>query len=259
MAFSGAAQDAGPGLGVYAPPVKSHLHSDNPGTDNRFARLSFFRQDPLIFLYYADLRMKIYLLSALALAASLSLAGCNKTSAPDTAAPAAAASAKTTTEPVSIAAITAQATGFTVGEPMSAHTVYVFFDAECPHCADLWEAAKPLKSEAKFVWIPVGVLNKASTEQGAALLASKDPASAMDAHEASMRAHQGGIVVSGDLDAQRAEVKKNTDLMVRFGFDAIPTIIAINAKTGKLVTQEGASGTAALATLVGLRVPDPAS
>lgn len=205
--------------------------------------------------------MKIHLLPAVALAASLTLAGCDKTPAPSTATPAAAASAsaKASSEPVSIAAITATATGFTVGEPMSAHTVYVFFDAECPHCADLWEAAKPLKSEAKFVWIPVGVLNKASTEQGAALLASKDPARAMDAHEASMRAHQGGIVVSGDLDAQRAEVKKNTDLMVRFGFDAIPTIIAINAKTGKLVTQEGASGTAALATLVGLRVPDPAS
>lgn len=205
--------------------------------------------------------MKIHFLPAVALAASLALAGCDKTPAPSTAAPEAAASAtaKATTEPVLIAALTAQATGFTVGEPMSAHTVYVFFDAECPHCADLWEAAKPLKSEAKFVWMPVGVLNKASTEQGAALLAAKDPASAMDAHEASMRAHQGGIVVSGDLDAQRAEVKKNTDLMVRFGFDAIPTIIAINAKTGKLVTQEGASGTAALATLVGLRVPDPAS
>ncbi|MGH8822022.1 MAG: thioredoxin domain-containing protein [Rhodoferax sp.] len=199
--------------------------------------------------------MKINLLSAAVLAASLALTGCDKTPTPAPAAPAANTSAKATSEPVSIAAITAGATGFTVGEPMAAHTVYVFFDAECPHCADLWEAAKPLKSEAKFVWIPVGVLNKASTEQGAALLASTDPATAMDAHEASMSAHQGGIVVSGDLDAQRAEVKKNTELLTRFGFDAIPTIIAINARTGALVTQEGASGTDALATLVGLQIP----
>ena len=199
--------------------------------------------------------MKINLLSAAVLAASLALAGCDKTPTPAPAVPATNTSAKATSEPVSIAAITGGATGFTVGEPMAAHTVYVFFDAECPHCADLWEAAKPLKSEAKFVWIPVGVLNKASTEQGAALLASADPATAMDAHEASMRAHQGGIVVSGDLDTQRAEVKKNTDLMTRFGFDAIPTIIAINARTGALVTQEGASGTDALATLVGLQIP----
>ena len=203
--------------------------------------------------------MKLHLLSAAVLAASLALAGCDKTpTPPPTPAPAAPAtntSAKATSEPVSIAAITAGATGFTVGEPMAAHTVYVFFDAECPHCADLWEAAKPLKSEAKFVWIPVGVLNKASTEQGAALLASTDPATAMDAHEASMRAHEGGIKVTGDIDAQRAEVKKNTDLMTRFGFDAIPTIIAINARTGALVTQEGASGTDALATLVGLQIP----
>ena len=197
--------------------------------------------------------MNSKLLFAAALAASMALAGCNKTASPGPAA--AASTAKTASQPVSIAAIAAEAKGFTVGAPMSAHTVYVFFDAECPHCADLWEAAKPLKSEAKFVWIPVGVLNQASTDQGAALLASKDPAAAMDAHEASMRAHTGGIKTTGDTDAQKAEVKKNTELMIRFGFDAIPTIVGTNAQTGKLVTQEGASETPALATLLGLRIP----
>ena len=49
------------------------------------------------------------------------------------------------TVPVSLAAIEAEARGFTVGSPMSARTVYVFFDPQCPHCAALWEAAKPLK------------------------------------------------------------------------------------------------------------------
>jgi len=184
-------------------------------------------------------------------ALSLLLTGCNKTpvtSGADT-------TAKAASQPVSIAAITAEAKGFTVGAPMSSHTVYVFFDAQCPHCAELWDAAKPLIPQAKFVWIPVGLLNQASTEQGAALLASSDPVTAMDAHEASMRAHQGGIKASGDIDAQRAEVKKNTDLMTRFGFSSIPTIVAANAQTGALVTQEGASGTAALATLLGLQIP----
>ncbi|TAM45198.1 MAG: DsbC family protein [Burkholderiaceae bacterium] len=202
--------------------------------------------------------MKIHPLLTAVFLATLALAGCDKTPAPAPAAPAASATAtsdKAASEPVSIAAITASATGFTVGEPMAAHTVYVFFDAECPHCADLWEAAKPLKTEARFVWIPVGVLNQASTDQGAAILASKDPAAAMDAHETSMRAHLGGIKTTTDTSAQKAEVKKNTELMIRFGFDAIPTIVATNAQTGALVTQEGASATPALAKLLGLRIP----
>ena len=198
--------------------------------------------------------MNTKFLSAAVVAVSLLLAGCNK--APSTAG--ADTTAKATSQAVSIAAITADAKGFTVGAPMSAHTVYVFFDAQCPHCAELWDAAKPLQPQAKFVWIPVGLLNQASTEQGAALLASTDPATAMDAHEASMRAHQGGITASGDIDTQKAEVKKNTDLMTRFGFDSIPTIVGTNAQTGALVTQEGASGTAALATLLGLKVPTEA-
>ena len=81
----------------------------------------------------------------------LSLAACNDASSPaggDTAPKAAATS-------VSIEAIAAEAKGFTVGSTMSVRTVYVFFDSQCPHCAVLWESAKPLKSQAKFIWIEI--------------------------------------------------------------------------------------------------------
>ena len=116
-------------------------------------------------------------------------------------------------------------------------------------------AAKPLKSQAKFVWMPVGILNKASEAQGAALLAAKDPAAAMDEHEASMNAKQGGISATGDLDAQREIVKKNTALMNRFGFASIPTVVGLHAQTGALVSREGSMPTADLAALLGLQVP----
>ncbi len=132
------------------------------------------------------------LLPATLMAASLLLAACGE-------APSTGASAKAAATPVSVAAIAAEAQGFLVGSQMSARTVYVFFDAQCAHCGALWNAAKPLKSQAKFVWIPVGLLNPSSTTQGAALLAAQDPAAAMDEHETSLLAKQGGISAGSGL------------------------------------------------------------
>lgn len=185
------------------------------------------------------------------LVTSVLLTGCND--APGTGAT--EKSAKTTSVPVSMAALAAQATGFTAGSQMSARTVYVFFDAQCPHCGVLWEAAKPLRSQAKFVWIPVGILNASSTSQGATILAAADPVAEMDKHEASLQARQGGISAAANIDPQKASIAKNTELMTNFGFASIPVIIGTNAQTGALVTQEGAMPTAALAKFLGLQVP----
>lgn len=187
--------------------------------------------------------------SALLLATSLFIAGCNNSSSTPP--------VKTTTALLSVEAIEAGTKGFTVGSPMSTRTVYVFFDAQCPHCSALWYAAKPLKSQAKFVWIPVGILNAASTSQGATILASSDPAAAMEVHEASMMSKGGGISATGDADAQKDAIKKNTELMTSFGFASIPSIVAKHAQTGELVKQEGAMPTAALASFLGLQVPTP--
>lgn len=186
--------------------------------------------------------------AAALMAASLLLAGCND--APEASAPKPAAAAA-----VSVDAIAAEAKGFIAGSQMSKRTVYVFFDAQCPHCAVLWEAAKPLKSQAKFVWIPVGILNAASTSQGATLLAAGDPVAAMDEHEASMKAGRGGISAASSIDPQKDAVAKNTALMTRMGFSGIPSIVGIHAQTGAVVSQEGALPTAALAELLGLQVP----
>lgn len=188
------------------------------------------------------------ILPALLVAATLLLSGCKDATAPD-------APAKAGATPVSTAVVAAEAKGFSVGATMSARTVYVFFDAQCPHCNALWLAAKPLKSQAKFVWIPVGILNASSTAQGATLLAAKDPAATMDEHEASMQAKRGGISAGSDIAAQKEMVVKNTALLTRLGFASIPTIIGTHAQSGALVTQEGSMPTAALAALLGLQVP----
>jgi len=193
--------------------------------------------------------MKLLKLLVAAVAAGLLLSGCKDSSQPPSDAKAAA------TVPVSLPAIEAEAVGFTQGSTVSARTVYVFFDPQCPHCAALWIAAKPLRSQAKFVWIPVALMNKTSETQGAALLAAKDPVSAMDEHEASMGAGKGGIAAAGDMEAQRAIVLKNTALMNRFGFTSIPTIVALHAQTGALVTRQGGLPTPELAKLLGLETP----
>lgn len=192
--------------------------------------------------------MKTVQIIIAALAASLFLSACKD--AGDKGGAQASAQA-----PVSTAAIAAEASGFTAGSAISARTVYVFFDPQCPHCAALWGAAKPLKSQAKFVWIPVALMNKTSEGQGAALLAAQNPVAAMDEHEALMAAQKGGIAPSGNLDAQKALVAKNTELMKRFGFASIPTIVAQHAQTGALVTREGGLPTPELAKFLGLDVP----
>ena len=191
-----------------------------------------------------------HLLAAALLSTSLLLAGCKDS-------PPAEAPAKAAATQVSTALIAAEAKGFAVGSALSSRTVYVFFDPQCPHCNALWLAAKPLKSQAKFVWIPVGLMNPASTSQGATLLAAKDPAASMDAHEASMQAKTGGISAGGDIAAQKEAVAKNTALLTRLGFTSIPTIVGTHAQSGALVTQEGSMPTAALAALLGLQAPSP--
>lgn len=208
-----------------------------------------FRPTPLI-------RFAILPAAALSVAAML-LAGCHKT--PDGAAPAAPATppaaAAAAGNAVTVEAVAAEGVGFSAGSSMAAHTVYVFFDPQCPHCTELWKAARPLTTRARFVWMPVGLLNDNSRLQGAALLAASDPVAAMDAHEASMQARSGGIAAASGADKQLAAVATNTALLTRLGFTAIPTLVARNAQNGALVTHEGAMSTAALAALLGLPIP----
>ncbi|MCC2636110.1 MAG: DsbC family protein [Ramlibacter sp.] len=192
--------------------------------------------------------MKRRLMLTAAASATL-LAACGKETATPAGKPAAEA------KPVSIDTIAAQAKGFSVGSSMASRVVYVFFDAQCPHCAALWDASRPLRSQARFVWIPVGLINEKSFAQGAAILGAPDPAAAMDQHEAALRAQQGGISAMGVADAGRDAVKRNTDLMNSFGFGGVPTTVSKDPQTGEVKTMEGSMPTATLAKRLGLNAP----
>ncbi|MEW6707780.1 MAG: thioredoxin fold domain-containing protein [Pseudomonadota bacterium] len=184
---------------------------------------------------------------AAALAAITTLPACQDKPADSTAAPAAKPSAQ------EIYALAAKGSGFTVGPMMAANTVYVFFDPACPHCAHLWNAAKPLAGRMKVVWMPISLLRSASGPQGAAILAAADPAAAMAQNEASVLARGDGIAVPDGLpDEALNKVKANTELFRQAGAESVPFIVYRNAKTGQYGAQAGAVGTEELAAMVGV-------
>lgn len=157
---------------------------------------------------------------------------------------------------LSLETVQAQTRGFVAGSVMSANTVYVFFDAQCPHCSRLWEASTPLHRKVKFVWIPIGLINNSSTTQGAALLSAANPVELMAEHEASLLAGRGGISASSSIPSDITQaIKNNTQLWTSFGAESVPFIVVKNLKTGQLVSKEGALTTDALAAFLGLDFP----
>lgn len=186
---------------------------------------------------------------ALSLVAALALltGACSQQSATDTAAAPAAKPAQP------YEAVAAQGKGFTVGAVMSANTVYVLFDPQCPHCGHLWEASVPLLPKVKFVWIPVAIMGGKSTPQGATLLAAANPAELMAEHEKSVLAGTGGIAASAHVPAELEQaIQKNTQLFNSLGVDSVPYILARNTRTGQVVTNNGALSTPALAEFLGI-------
>lgn len=166
------------------------------------------------------------------------------------------APAKAAKQAISLETIAAQAKGFTVGSMMSANTVYVFFDAQCPHCGHLWEASLPFQKKVKFVWIPVGWINASSVAQGAALLTAANPGALMSEHEASLLAKKGGISAPSSIPPEIEQaIKANTQLLGSFGAEAVPFIVARDLKSGQTVSRDGAMSTQALASFLGIEAP----
>jgi thiol:disulfide interchange protein DsbG len=199
-----------------------------------------------------------FLLPAL-LAVTLALGACSKTeeaSTGSTASSAPAATSEQARRAPSVEIVSSEGKGFNVGSMMSNTVVYVFFDPQCPHCAHLWNASIPLQKKARFVWMPVGLINATSSAQGATLLSSADPAVAMAEHEASLTAGKGGIGAgTGVTDEAKQSVASNTKLFTNLGLEGVPFTVVKNARTGQLATRGGSMDTAALANLIGVDAP----
>lgn len=189
----------------------------------------------------------------LAAAAAFTLAACDN-QAPGGATPSSTAASAPALKPAqAYAAIQKDGAGFTVGAADAKQTVYVFFDPQCPHCAHLWQASQPLLATVRFVWMPVGLLSRASAPQGATILGASDPVRAMNENEQSIADHGNGI--SADSEAMTrfsAKVDTNTALFMkaRSQDDGVPFIVA---KVGSDVRmQSGALPTAQLKSFLGI-------
>lgn len=187
------------------------------------------------------------------------LAGCSKdVEKPDATRAAAAAPGATPTAAAADPArqnyeAASRGTGFTVGQPMAARSVLVFFDPQCPHCATLWLASKPLHDRIRMVWMPVAFIRPVSGPQGALLLAAADPVKLMDQHESLLAGGAGGLAVSGAADGDLLDkVKANTALWTRLDGKSVPHLLYRAGAEGPYGTQSGGLPTAQLAQLLGL-------
>jgi thiol:disulfide interchange protein DsbG len=188
------------------------------------------------------------LLSTLLTCSALLLGACSQKDSPSV-----ADTSKPAKQEISVEAVAAQAKGFTVGSFMSAHTVYVFFDPQCPHCGHLWQASIPLHKKIKFVWVPVAWINASSLPQGSALLTAANPVELMTEHETSLLSGKGGISAPASITPEiEKSIKANTALLNSFGAESVPYVVAKNVRTGQTVSRNSALTTAALAELIGV-------
>jgi thiol:disulfide interchange protein DsbG len=149
--------------------------------------------------------------------------------------------------------VAAKAAGFQVGNMMAAHTVYVFFDSQCPHCAALWRDSKPLLGQTRMIWVPVRLLADISAQQGAMILSASDPVAEMDRNEQNRDAGGKGLQPMGELPKDVMDkVRANTDLWVSIGGGAVPYLVFKNPVTGASSAYEGGMDTDGLKKLLGL-------
>ncbi len=121
-------------------------------------------------------------------------------------------------------AITNQAHGITIGS--GTRRLYVYFDANCPFCHDLYMMLSNLHTQGvAVVWVPVAILNAQSGPRGAAILKGGAKALAYNEDHFNAGMEQGGITPVTDRAAALA-VAQNTVAMMQSGKQlATPTLV----------------------------------
>ncbi|AKJ27515.1 thiol:disulfide interchange protein [Caldimonas brevitalea] len=186
-----------------------------------------------------------------AVLAVAALGGCSRSGSGDAADGQRSAAAAPAVSPEAAYGLAAGGSGVQVGQLMAANTVYVFFDPQCPHCASLWQASKPLLGKLKMVWVPVELMGAESGKLGAAILASPQPVEALERHE-SLVSQRAPLTAPPADEGARAKIAANTELFGKLGAESVPTLYFRHAKSGQYGSHSGTVSTEQLKAMVGL-------
>ncbi len=188
---------------------------------------------------------------AIAGASLFSLWGCSKNDVSESAPPAAVQPPAADVNRRAFDAAS-RGSGFVVGQAMAVRTLLVFFDPQCPHCATLWDAAKPLRNRIRMVWMPVAFITPASGPQGAMMLAASDGTALMDEHETLLVNGRGGLTAAAAPAEKLAQVQANTALWKNLQASSVPHLVYRAGADGPYGQQSGGAGTADLERMMGL-------
>ena len=189
---------------------------------------------------------------AMAGATLCSLLGCSKNDVPAASSPSAAEAPAADVNRRAFDAAAGGGSGFLVGQAVAARTLLVFFDPQCPHCATLWNAAKPLRNRIRMVWMPVAFIAPASGPQGAMLLDASDGTALMDEHESLLASGRGGLTAVAAPAAQLEKTKANTALWTSLQATSVPHLVYRAGADGPYGQQSGGAATAELERMLGL-------
>lgn len=135
--------------------------------------------------------------------------------------------------------VTSSMYGFTVGNPNAKKVFYVVFDPMCPHCGNTWVKSKPLHGDIKFIWMPVPLLGEKSANYGAMIMASANPAQAMDEHEISVLNKADPKPFDEDLKEKGLPaMETNNNVSKRIRLDGVPFILH-RRDSGEIVSTMG--------------------
>ncbi|ACX97102.1 hypothetical protein [Halothiobacillus neapolitanus] len=118
--------------------------------------------------------------------------------------------------------------GIDTGPADSPKHMLVYFDPNCPVCAQQWEQLIPYLDSVRIHWIPIAYFDKDSLSRAAALLAAAHPAQALLQNERAydQKSHKGGYPIPSHIPSwARRAVQSNTREAERIlGQIATPTL-----------------------------------
>lgn len=142
-------------------------------------------------------------------------------------------------------------------------TLYIFVDANCPYCHYTWIALQPYeKAGLQVRWIMVATLGPTSLPKAIEVMTAQDKPAAFRRMEENNGKNWTPSARAGDSVSpdSAASIKKNTELMSRFGIAGTPGVVWKDAG-GKINVKGGMPRLSELPAITGLpeqEITDPA-